>query len=134
LDCFDGAAKVFAMAVNARNTALVFVMAGTEDEAARIAQALVTEQLAACANIIGPVRSIYRWRGAVEEAREHWIVIKTRKELYSMVERRVRELHSYEVPEILALTPSAGSAAYLEWILASTIAATTPRRRAARQP
>ncbi len=83
-------------------------------------------------NIIAPVRSIYRWRGAIEEAREHWIVIKTRKELYSMVERRVRELHSYEVPEILALTPSAGSTAYLEWILASTSGATAPRRRAAR--
>jgi periplasmic divalent cation tolerance protein len=132
LDYFDRAAKVFAMAANARKTAIVFVMAGSEDEAARIARALVAEQLAACANIIAPVRSIYRWRGAIEEAREHWIVIKTRKELYPMVERRVRELHSYEVPEILAIAPVAGAATYLEWILDSTIGATTPRRRAAR--
>lgn len=121
------------MAAQARNTAIVFVMAGTEDEAARIAQALVGERLAACANIVGPVRSIYRWRGAVEDAREYWIMIKTRKELYSMVERRVRELHSYEVPEIIALVPSAGSAPYLEWILDSTSRATAPRRRAARR-
>lgn len=133
MDCCDGAAKVFAMAANARTTAIVLVMAGSADEAAQIARTLVTERLAACANIIGPVRSIYRWRGAVEEAREHWLVIKTRKELYSMVERKVRELHSYEVPEILALAPSAGSAAYLEWIFASTRGAAAPRRRAARQ-
>jgi periplasmic divalent cation tolerance protein len=133
LDCPSSAAKVFAMTANARNTLVVFVMAGKKAEAETSARALVSEQLAACANIVGPVRSIYRWRGAVEEAGEHLIMIKTRKTLYPAVERRVRELHSYDVPEILALAPSAGSAAYLDWILDSTIAAQPSRRRAARQ-
>jgi periplasmic divalent cation tolerance protein len=132
LDCFDNAAKVFAMNANARHTAVVFVMAGSANEAEQIARVLVNEQLAACANIIAPVHSIYRWHGAVEEAREHWIIIKTRKQLYPAVERRVRELHSYEVPEILAIAPSAGSTAYLAWILDSTIAARPTRRHIAR--
>jgi periplasmic divalent cation tolerance protein len=121
------------MTANARNTLVVFVMAGKKAEAQTIARTLVSERLAACANIVEPVHSIYRWRGAVEEAREHWIMIKTRKTLYRTVERRVRELHSYDVPEILALAPAAGSAAYLDWILDSTITAQPSRRRAARQ-
>ena len=121
------------MTTNARNTLVVFVMAGKKTEAETIARTLVSEQLAACANIVGPVRSIYRWRGAVEEAREYLIMIKTRKALYSTLERRVRELHSYDVPEILALGPSTGSASYLDWILDSTIGADSLRRRTARQ-
>jgi periplasmic divalent cation tolerance protein len=133
LDCPGSAAKVFAMTANARNTLVVFVMAGKKAEAETIARALVNEQLAACANIVGSVRSIYRWRGGVEEAREHLIMIKTRKALYPTLERRVRELHSYEVPEILALGPFTGSPAYLDWILDSTICAHNPRRRTARQ-
>ncbi len=121
------------MAAAAHHTLIVFVMAGTEDEAAQIARALVGERLAACVNISGPIHSIYHWRGAVEEAREHWLIIKTRKELYSMVERRVRELHSYEVPEIIAVVPSAGSAAYLQWILDATAPASAQRQGASRQ-
>jgi periplasmic divalent cation tolerance protein len=116
------------MTAKAGNTLIIFVMAGKKKEAEAIARTLVSEQLAACANIVGPVHSIYRWRGAVEEAREHWIMIKTRKTLYPSVERRVRELHDYDVPEILAVTPFAGSAAYLEWIADSTTAANPSRR------
>jgi periplasmic divalent cation tolerance protein len=119
------------MAAKRGRPIVIFVMAGTETEAGHIAQALVTERLAACANIVGPVRSIYRWRGAIEEAREYWMVVKTRRELYSMVERKVRELHSYEVPEILALEPVAGSSAYLDWIVESTAGAAPRRRRVA---
>src|SRR6266478_7981801 len=78
-------------------------ISGSEDEAASIARTLVDERLAACVNIIGPARSIYRWRGAVEDAREYLLLLKTSARLYTKVERRVRELHSYEVPEVVAL-------------------------------
>jgi len=121
------------MAAKRGRPMVIFVMAGTETEAGHLAQTLVSERLVACANIVGPVRSIYRWRGAIEESREYWMVVKTRRELYSMVERRVRELHSYEVPEILGLEPIAGSSAYLDWIVEST-ARVAPRRRRVAPP
>jgi periplasmic divalent cation tolerance protein len=98
---------------------IIFVMAGDADEATKIARSLVSERLAACVNIVGPVRSIYRWRGAIEEAAEHLLVIKTRASLYAALERRVVELHSYEVPEVIALRIARGSKAYLEWLTAS---------------
>lgn len=101
---------------------LVLVMAGSEDEAASIARTLVDERLAACVNIVGPARSIYRWRGAIEDVREYLLLIKTRARLYSKVERRVRELHSYEVPEVVALPFASGSHPYLEWLFESTAA------------
>lgn len=104
----------------ARTARLVLVMAGSEDEAASIARTLVDERLAACVNIVGPARSIYRWRGAVEDAREYLLLIKTRARLYSSVERRVRELHSYDVPEVVALPFASGSHPYLEWLFEST--------------
>ncbi len=103
--------------------------AGSEDQAVRIARALVEERLAACVNLVAPVRSIYRWGRAVEDEREFLLLIKTRKTLYPRLERRVRELHSYEVPEIVALAPAAGHQPYLDWLFEST-AAGAPRRRA----
>jgi periplasmic divalent cation tolerance protein len=114
------------MAAAAKNARIVFVMAGSENEAAKIARTLVEERLAACVNIIGPVRSIYRWRGAVEDEREYLLTVKTRARLFARVERRVKELHSYEVPEIVAIAIAAGSRRYIEWIFESTPAA--PRR------
>jgi len=108
------------MASVAQNARVVFVMAGSEKEAAIIARALVEERLAACVNLIGPVRSIYRWRGAVEDAREYLLMIKTRARLYPKVEQRVRELHSYAVPEVIALPLAHGSRPYLEWLFKST--------------
>jgi periplasmic divalent cation tolerance protein len=107
-------------------------MAGSEEEAAKIARALVEERLAACANIIGPVRSIYRWRGAIEDEREYLIMVKTRARLYPVLERRVKELHSYEVPEIVAIALAAGSRRYVEWIFESTAA--VARKSRAAQP
>jgi periplasmic divalent cation tolerance protein len=106
--------------VLARDFRIVFVMAGSEEEADRIAEALVTERLAACANIIGSARSIYRWRGAVERASEYMLMIKTHARHFTKLERRVRQLHSYEVPEIVAIPLAAGSTAYLEWLADST--------------
>jgi len=104
----------------ARDFRMVFVMAANEDESARIAQALVEENLAACVNIVGPVRSIYRWRGAIENAREYMLVIKAPKHHFSRLERRVRQLHSYEVPEIVAIPFAAGSRPYIAWLAEST--------------
>jgi periplasmic divalent cation tolerance protein len=109
---------------------LVLVTAGAEDHAYMIARRLVDERLAACVNIVGPIRSVYRWRDAVEDEREFLLLIKTRATLLGRVERRVIELHSYEVPEVLALAPSGGSAAYLGWLLDAT--ASKPRGAKAR--
>jgi periplasmic divalent cation tolerance protein len=104
----------------ASNIRVAFVMAADEDEAARIGRALVEERLAACANIVGPVRSIYRWRGAIEDAREFMLIIKTQARLFDRLASRVKELHSYETPEIIALPLSAGWKPYLDWIFEST--------------
>ncbi len=104
---------------------VVFVMAGAAGEAENIARTLVEEQLAACANIIGPVRSIYRWEDKIEEANEFLVMLKTRANLYARLECRAKELHSYQVPEIVALTLAAGSAPYLDWVLSSTRPSTT---------
>jgi periplasmic divalent cation tolerance protein len=95
---------------------VVLVTAGSEDEAARIGRALVTERLAACVNVVGPIRSIYRWQDAVEDAREWLLVAKARAADLAALEARVRALHSYEVPEVLALPVYGGSAAYLSWL------------------
>ena len=111
---------------------VVFVMAGGKDEAETIARALVEEKLAACANIIGPVRSIYRWRGNVEDAHEYLIMLKTRASLFAKVERRVRALHSYEVPEAIAVRVAAGSLPYLRWIADNTGARSAPQRLASK--
>jgi periplasmic divalent cation tolerance protein len=108
------------MTAAARDFRMVFVMAANEDEAHRIAQALVAERLAACVNITGPVRSIYRWRGEIENASEYMLVIKTSKRHFSKLERRVRELHSYEVPEIVAVTLVEASKPYVAWLAEST--------------
>lgn len=104
--------------------------AGAEQQARSIARRLVDERLAACVNIVGPIRSVYRWRDAVEDEPEFLLLIKTRASLLGRVERRVIELHSYEVPEVLTLALSGGSAAYLGWLFEST--ASKPIRAKAR--
>lgn len=109
---------------------LVLVTAGTQRQARTIARRLVDERLAACVNVLGPIRSIYRWRDAVADESEFLLLIKTRASLLGRVESRVIELHSYEVPEVLILAPSGGSAAYLGWLLEST--ASKPMRAGAR--
>ena len=99
---------------------VVLVTAGDAGEAARIGRTLVEERLAACANVVGPIRSVYRWRGAVEEAAEHLLLVKARAADLPALEARVRALHSYQVPEVLALPVAAGSAADLAWLAQST--------------
>jgi periplasmic divalent cation tolerance protein len=93
--------------------------ADSEEEAERISAALVERRLAACVQVIGPIASRYRWRGEVETAREWLCLAKTEAVRYAELEAAIRELHSYEEPEIVAVPIAAGSAAYLEWIAAS---------------
>lgn len=102
--------------MNPDEAVVVLVTAGDAGEAARIGRALVEERLAACVNVVGPVRSIYRWQGAVEDASEHLLLVKASGAAFAALEARIRELHSYEVPEVLALPVRAGSAAYLAWL------------------
>ena len=99
---------------------VIFTTVGVEEQALSIARALVSERLAACVNIIGPIRSVYRWRDAIEDEREYLLLIKTRATNYMKVERRVRELHTYEVPEVLSLPADRGSPPYIQWLLEST--------------
>lgn len=82
----------------------------------RIAQALVQERLAACVNVLPPMQSVYRWRGQVETASEHLLIIKIRADDYPLVEQRIRALHSYELPEVIAVPLVGGLAAYLAWL------------------
>lgn len=99
-------------------TALVaFMTARDRDEARRIAHILVEERLAACCNIVEGVTSIYRWEGAVEESTEALVIIKTTEERLPDLARRIPELHSYDVPELIALPITGGSAPYLAWLL-----------------
>ncbi len=102
------------------NEIVVYVTAPNEDEAAGIARALVEAKLAACVNIISNIRSIYRWQGNLEDDSEVLMIIKTRKELFDSLKTEVKKLHSYEVPEIIALPISLGSEDYLKWIREST--------------
>jgi periplasmic divalent cation tolerance protein len=82
----------------------------------RIARALVEERLAACVNVVPGLRSVYRWQGAVETADEALLLVKTREAALERVAARVRALHPYTLPEIVALPLVSGLAAYLEWI------------------
>jgi len=99
---------------------VVLVTASSAEEARRIGETLVAERLAACANLIGGVCSIFRWDDKVEEAAEHLIVLKARRADVDALAARVRGLHSYEVPEVIAVPIIAGAASYLAWLGAST--------------
>ena len=99
---------------------VILVTAGSEDEGARIGRTLVDERLCACVNVVGPIRSIYRWEGAVEDAQEWLLVMKARAADFAAIEARVRGLHSYEVPEVLALPVYGSGAAYLAWLDGAT--------------
>jgi periplasmic divalent cation tolerance protein len=98
---------------------VVFSTAPHNGLAIKIAKAMVKERLAACCNIV-PIRSIYAWKGRVCDEREALCVFKTRASLYKRLEKRIREMHTYEVPEIVAFDIEAGYKDYLGWILEST--------------
>lgn len=86
-------------------------------DAERIAAALVAKGLAACVQVSGPIESTFRWKGQIETAQEWVCAIKTRHDRYHDVERAIRELHSYEEPEIVAVPVVAGSRGYLRWLI-----------------
>ncbi|MBX3427371.1 MAG: divalent-cation tolerance protein CutA [Pirellulales bacterium] len=94
----------------------VLATAPSAAEADAIAAALVERRLAACVQIVGPVASVYRWQGRVERAEERLLVVKTTAAAYPQVEAAIRELHSYQCPEIVALPIVAGSDDYLGWL------------------
>lgn len=95
---------------------VVLCTAGSGDEAARIAKALVDEHLAACVNVVSGVRSFFFWEGSVRDEQEVLLVCKSMQERVPMIVERVKALHSYSVPEIIALPIAAGSADYLQWV------------------
>ena len=95
---------------------MVFVTCGSEEEALKIAHALVEERVAACVNLVSPIRSIYRWEGKVWDENEWLLIIKTQIARFNDIETRVTALHSYSVPEIIALPIIKGSSSYLHWL------------------
>ena len=95
---------------------VVLVTCSSAEEASRIAHALVERRLAACVNIVDGVQSVYRWKGAVEEAAERLLLVKTARSHFEALQSAIRELHSYDVPEIVALPIVEGLEAYLGWI------------------
>ncbi|HLP57280.1 MAG TPA: divalent-cation tolerance protein CutA [Candidatus Deferrimicrobium sp.] len=88
----------------------------SREVAQKIADTLVGEKIAACVQVSGPISSTYEWHGKIENAEEWVCVIKTRKSLYSQVEERIKAVHPYEVPEIIALPIVAGNPAYMAWL------------------
>jgi len=100
---------------------IVLTNCGSPKEARRIVKALVERRLAACVNTItAPVESVYRWKGKIEKAKEYLLLIKTSRARFAAVERTIRDLHSYEVPEIIAIPIATGSRDYLSWLADNT--------------
>ena len=95
---------------------VVYVTVESAEEGKRLASALVEERLAACVNRLGPVQSTYRWKGQVERSEEHLLIIKTSEGLFGRLKKRVQELHSYSVPEVIALPIVDGNEGYLKWL------------------
>ena len=95
---------------------VVLVTAKDSDEARKIARGLLDDKLIACANMIGNIQSIFLWQGKIEEAGEVLLVLKTRRELFDQVVLKVKSLHSYDTPEIIAIPVIAGNSDYLKWI------------------
>jgi periplasmic divalent cation tolerance protein len=95
---------------------IVLTTAGSQEEAGKIAHALVERRLAACVNIVPRIESVYRWQGKIENATEWLLIIKTRAAALESVRQAIQELHSYELPECVMLEIAGGSQQYLDWI------------------
>jgi periplasmic divalent cation tolerance protein len=102
------------------DSVVVLVTCGSEEEALKIANALVEAHLAACVNLVAPIRSIYRWEEKICDEKEWLLIIKTQKHRFEELEEKVKSLHSYSVPEIISLPITEGSLAYLNWIRENT--------------
>ena len=98
---------------------LIISTASSRDEAQHIARALVDRKLVACVNIVGPIESIYRWKGEIENSQEFMLLMKTESDRFDRVREAVKALHSYEVPEVIQVPIENGLPAYLEWISGS---------------
>ncbi len=98
---------------------IVFVATSTKREAQRIVQNLLTKRLIACANILGPVESHYWWQNKIEKAREYLVFMRSKQSLFAKLTEAMKEIHSYEVPEILAVPIVEGYKPYLKWLDAS---------------
>jgi periplasmic divalent cation tolerance protein len=98
---------------------VVFMTVSDKKEALKIVRRLLDERLIACANIVGPVSSLFWWEGKIDEASEFLVIMKSRKDLFKRLSERVKETHSYEVPEVLELPITEGLPSYLEWVSAS---------------
>ena len=101
----------------------VHTTTASKEDAERIAQALVERRLAACVQVLGPITSVYRWQDKLETSSEWLCLAKSRQSLYAALEAAILELHSYEVPEIVAVPIVSGSASYLHWLAVETAAA-----------
>ncbi|HKB77486.1 MAG TPA: divalent-cation tolerance protein CutA [Myxococcales bacterium] len=99
---------------------LVFTTLPSADKAAELAKLVVEERLAACANLLPAIRSIYRWQGKLQDENEVLLLLKTRAEHLERLKLRILELHPYEVPEVLAVPVEAGYQPYLEWLAGET--------------
>jgi periplasmic divalent cation tolerance protein len=99
---------------------VVLVTAPSREEAEKLAGLLIETRCAACANIVGPVTSVYRWQGEVTRDEEHLLIIKSTAARYADIESLVRANHPYELPEIVALPVAAGLDAYLSWVRSET--------------
>lgn len=95
---------------------VAFITVGSREEAEKIANKIVEERLAACANIIDDVESVFLWKGNVEKAKEVLLIVKTKVDKIERLVKRVKELHSYEVPEVIWLELKGGLESYLNWI------------------
>jgi periplasmic divalent cation tolerance protein len=100
----------------------LLVLTNLPDRAAaeKLAETLITQQVAACVNILAPCRSVYRWKGAVQHDEEHPLLIKTTRERYAALEAAIRAAHPYELPEIIAVPIERGLPAYLDWVATET--------------
>ena len=98
---------------------VVLMTAADRDEASRIAEMLVNSRLAACVQVLPEIHSVYRWKGELERATETLLLAKTTSDKFDELDRAVREIHSYDTPEIIALPVNAASESYLNWLLES---------------
>jgi periplasmic divalent cation tolerance protein len=110
------------------DSVLVYVTAASKREAERIALTAVNEGLAACANVLGPIRSVFRWQGKIERAREVALILKTRRSRVAALTRRVKAMHSYSVPCVVALPMLGGNPDYFAWISAESAPRAAPAK------
>jgi periplasmic divalent cation tolerance protein len=103
-----------------QDTLLVITNLPDRASAERLAEALIARRVAACVNVMAPCRSVYAWQGTVEHAEEHPVFVKTPADRYDALQQAIRELHPYELPEIIAVRLDAGLPEYLNWVASET--------------